>query len=153
MSVITGRNEVLAKVIFLHLSVIHSVHKGGEYLTRPDTPPPSRTSHHPPPDQDPPGQDTPQTRHPPGNSRLRNTVNDRPVRILLECILVLSMGWGSLCNVTSCLAAWSHVPSRGRVSVSGPMFLQGGSLSRGSLSRRDLCPGRSLTRRSLYSKQ
>ena len=24
----TGRNEVLAKVIFLHLSVIHSVHRG-----------------------------------------------------------------------------------------------------------------------------
>ena len=28
-AVITGRNEVLAKVIFLHLSVIHSVHGGG----------------------------------------------------------------------------------------------------------------------------
>ena len=38
-AIFTGRNEVLAKVIFLHLSVIHSVHRG-EYLTRPDTPPP-----------------------------------------------------------------------------------------------------------------
>ena len=28
-SIVTGRNEVLAKVIFLHLSVIHSVHRGG----------------------------------------------------------------------------------------------------------------------------
>ena len=27
--IFTGRNEVLAKVIFLHLSVIHSVHTGG----------------------------------------------------------------------------------------------------------------------------
>ena len=27
-TLITGRNEVLAKVIFLHLSVIHSVHGG-----------------------------------------------------------------------------------------------------------------------------
>ena len=29
LCLITGRNEVLAKVIFLHLSVIHSVHKWG----------------------------------------------------------------------------------------------------------------------------
>ena len=51
----------------------------------------------------PPGADTPRSRHPPGNrhtpptpprsrhppeSRLRHTVNERPVRILLECILV-----------------------------------------------------------------
>ena len=27
--IFTGRNEVVAKVIFLHLSVIHSVHRGG----------------------------------------------------------------------------------------------------------------------------
>ena len=32
---------------------------------------------------------SPQPLPPPGSSRLRNTVNDRPVRILLECILVL----------------------------------------------------------------
>ena len=29
VEIFTGRNEVLAKVIFLHLSVIHSVHRGG----------------------------------------------------------------------------------------------------------------------------
>ena len=33
---------------------------------------------------------------------------------------------GSLYDVTSCLAAWSHVPSGVGVSVSGPMFLLGG---------------------------
>ena len=32
---------------------------------------------------------------------------------------------GSLYDVTSCLTAWSHVPSKA-VSVSGPMFLLGG---------------------------
>ena len=60
---ITGRNEVVAKVIFLHLSVIHSLHRGGlpqcmlgYHPPGPDTPP---TRHHPP------GTDTPPTRHPP----------------------------------------------------------------------------------------
>ena len=33
--------------------------------------------------------------------------------------------WESLYDVTSCLAAWSYVPSKG-ISVSGPMFLVGG---------------------------
>ena len=56
--IFTGRNEVLAKVIFLHLSVIHSVHRGGEYLTRrpPDQVP------NPPGPCTPPGPGT----HPPG---------------------------------------------------------------------------------------
>ena len=37
----------------------------------------------------PPGRETPPAgRHPPLGSRLRDTVNERPVRILLECILV-----------------------------------------------------------------
>ena len=56
---------------------------------RPDTPPPSPLdqTHHPP-DQ----THTPQTRHPPG-SRLRHTVYEWPVHILLECILV----WHSFC--------------------------------------------------------
>ena len=47
-----------------------------------------------PPEQAPPWEQTspeqthtPQTRHPPG-SRLQHTVNEQPVRILLECILV-----------------------------------------------------------------
>ena len=39
------------------------------------------------PQEQTPPPDTPQSRHPPG-SKLRHTVNDRPVRILLECILV-----------------------------------------------------------------
>ena len=70
-----------------------------------DTPPPGADT---PPDQTPPGPDTPQsrhpreqtpprTRHPPPGSRLQHTVNERPVRILLECILVLC--------ASSCLAA------------------------------------------------
>ena len=37
-------------------------------------------------------------------------------------------GRGSLYDVTSCLAAWSHVPWGGGVSVSSPMFLGVGSL-------------------------
>ena len=42
-----------------------------------------------PPEQTPPGKQTP----PPG-SRLQHTVNERPVRILLECILVFkSLYW------------------------------------------------------------
>ena len=94
---ITGRNEVLAKVIFLHLSVIHSVHRGGEYLTR--HPPQDQTS----PGPDPPGPDTPQadtpradtprSRHPPEADTPRDTANARPVRILLECILVYIVCW------------------------------------------------------------
>ena len=125
MSIIfTGRNEVVAKVIFLHLSVIlftggsASVHAGippppGTRQTPPgpgrpppgpgrppwdqaDTPGPGRPPQtrqtpprpgRPPPDQaDPPG--TRQT--PPGPDRLQHTVYERPVRILLECILVNS---------------------------------------------------------------
>ena len=53
------------------------------------TPPPTGADTPHPPRADPPGADTPpeQTAPPPG-SRLRHTVNERPVRILLECILV-----------------------------------------------------------------
>ena len=92
---ITGRNEVVAKVIFLHLSVIHSVH-GGVYLVWSRGGVPglvlggrgvylvwspggylvwSRgvSARYTPRDQV----------HPP-----QNTANERPVRILLECILV-----------------------------------------------------------------
>ena len=76
-SIVTGRNEVLAKVIFLHLSVIHSVHRGA-YLTsrtppgpdppRDQTPPGTR----PPRDQTAPGPDPP----PPGtaDSGIRSTI-------------------------------------------------------------------------------
>ena len=83
MYIFTGRNEVLAKVIFLHLSVIHSVHRGGGGLQFFGGSPIFRggfffliSSVF--------GDTTP----PPG-TRHWNTVNVRPVRILLECILVL----------------------------------------------------------------
>ena len=98
IKVITGRNEVVAKVIFLHLSVI--LFTGGVCISACwDTTPPGPGRPPAPPDQaDPPGtrQTPPQTRqtsppgpgrHPPG-SRLQHTVYERPVRILLECILV-----------------------------------------------------------------
>ena len=78
LQIFTGRNEVLAKVIFLHLSVI--LFTGGGVWSR--------------------GVSNfsgglqffgggvvgvmVRTRH-------RNTVNVRPVRILLECILVLKL--------------------------------------------------------------
>ena len=90
---VTGRNEVVAKVIFLHLFVIVFTGGRGWYLTRhwgrtpPDqTPPQSRP---PGPGTHTPGQGThtPPPPLPPG-SRLRHTVYERPVRILLECILV-----------------------------------------------------------------
>ena len=153
--IFTGRNEVVAKVIFLHLFVIlfrGGISQGTEADTppqsrhppgpgtpwtrhtpgpdippredlpdqahpqpgtpppRPDTPPPwtrhpPDQTHHPcpgadnppwtrhiPPEQThPPGADThtPQTMHPPPGTRLRHTVYEWPVLILLECILVL----------------------------------------------------------------
>ena len=83
--IITGRNEVVAKVIFLHLSVIlftggvsASVHAeippppSGADTPGTRHPPPSR--HHPPGADTPPGADPPGaymppgTRHPPGLS-------------------------------------------------------------------------------------
>ena len=64
---ITGRNEVVAKVIFLHLSVIHSVHRGeGSASVHAGMPPPPRA--------DPPSRhtttplpDTPREQTPPGS--------------------------------------------------------------------------------------
>ena len=125
--IFTGRNEVLAKVIFLHLFVI--LFTGGgvpDQVHPPGTRYPPRDQVHPPrtrytprdqvPPQDqvppPPGPGTPPspsgtrsppcppagTRYtPPPGCKLRNTVNDRPVRILLECILVLSVTYFSFC--------------------------------------------------------
>ena len=59
VGLITGRNEVVAKVIFLHLSVIHSVHRGGFCLSACwDTPPP--------PGADPPRADIPPEQTTPG---------------------------------------------------------------------------------------
>ena len=89
-NIITGRNEVLAKVMFLQVSVILLTGGGGV----PDQAPPPGPGRYTPPDQagTPPDQaGTPPSRpgrYTPPSSRPRNTVNDRPVRILLECILV-----------------------------------------------------------------
>ena len=108
------------QVMFLHLSVNHSVHRGGGGLCLGDPPgqrhPPDRD----PPDRDTPGQrppwtETPLDRNPPPPDRDPQTEtpmdrdpqtetpqtqtprtetpppygNERAVRILLECILVL----------------------------------------------------------------
>ena len=49
-------------------------------------------SRHPPWSRHPPGAATPQEQTPlPPGSRFRHTVNERPVRILLECILLSSV--------------------------------------------------------------
>ena len=120
VNIFTGRNEVVTKVMFLHVSVIHSVHGGSpENLPPPrtrQTPPrtkenpPQGPGRHPPrprrtpPDQGEPPPDKgehpppgpgrhthPRTKEnpPPPGRRLQHTVNERPVRILLECILVI----------------------------------------------------------------
>ena len=82
----TGRNEVVAKVIFLHLFVILFTGGGGlpQCVMGCHPPHPPRSKH--PPGPDPP---CPPEQTPPQGSRLQYTVNERPVRILLECILVL----------------------------------------------------------------
>ena len=94
---ITDRNEVVAKVIFLHLFVI--LFTGGvlpqcmlEYQPPPRADPPEQTppdqAQAPPPrEQNPWGQTPPRADTHPGN-RLQHTVYEWPVRILLECILV-----------------------------------------------------------------
>ena len=83
LSLVTGRNEVVAKVMFLQVSVCPQGGREGVCLSAwwdtrsppaPGTPPRPGT---------PPGPG----RSPPG-SRLQHTVYERPVRILLECILV-----------------------------------------------------------------
>ena len=98
----TSRNEVVAKVMFLLMSVILLTGAGAVSEADPpradtpgadtphppgaDTPPPQQT----PPQSRPPRADTPpQEQTPPTGSRLRHTIYERPVRILLECILVL----------------------------------------------------------------
>ena len=91
---ITGRNEVVAKVIFLHLFVILFTGRGVSSKENP----PAREN--PPCQEEPPGRENPPPpgnrpppplpgRTPPPGSRLQHTVNERPVRILLECILVV----------------------------------------------------------------
>ena len=105
-----------AKVMFLHLSVSHSVHRGVDVClsacwdTHPqaDTPQADPPGHahpwaHTPLDRHPLGRhppswhplgrhclqvDTPLDRHPPGQCMLGDTGNKRAERILLVCILV-----------------------------------------------------------------
>ena len=77
---------ILVLQVSVHREGLPQCMLGYTPLTRPpfDQTPPTRhppTRH--PPDQTPPGPDTP----PPG-SRLQHTVNERPIRILLECVLV-----------------------------------------------------------------
>ena len=82
--------------MFLQASVILSTWGGVCLSACWDTTPPSR---HPPGTRPPPGADTPLGPDPPGadnnplppGSRRQHTVNERPVRILLECILVINM--------------------------------------------------------------
>ena len=93
VTIVTGRNEVVAKVMFLHVSVILStggVLQAGRGPPGPGRPPlAGRTP--PPLGESPLAGRTPPPRgpgRPPPGRRLQNTVYERPVRILLECILV-----------------------------------------------------------------
>ena len=73
---ITGLNKVVAKVIFLHLSVIHSVHRGGGGLPQcmlgchPPRADPLEQTHRHPPYQTPPREQTPP---PEADSSIRST--------------------------------------------------------------------------------
>ena len=58
-----------------------------------------------------------------------------------RCFSVQGVGGGSLYDVTSCLAAWSHVPSRDSLPPLGGGSASGGrSASRGSAFRGGLYP-------------
>ena len=92
---LTGRNEVVAKVMFLHVCVI--LFTGGrEVLGRSprtrQTPPPDQADTPPGTRQTPPrpGRHPPDQANPPAGKKTaaQHTINERPVRILLECILV-----------------------------------------------------------------
>ena len=116
--IITGRNEVVAKVIFLHLSVIHFVHRVGSASVHAGIPPPTPQSR-PPQSRHPPGADTPleqtspqeqtprsrhpleqtppRSRHPPEQTPPEQTPPQEAESsiwstsgVLLECILVSS---------------------------------------------------------------
>ena len=95
-----------AKVMFLQASVILLTGGCLPQCMLGYTPPKSRQppksrhpqsrhpskSRHPPETDTPPGsRHPPQEQTPPSRSRLRHTVNERPVRILLECILVIGL--------------------------------------------------------------
>ena len=85
-------NEAWGKVMFSHLSVI--LFMGGVYPIACWNTPPNRTT----PRRTPPLGRHPPSRHPPGQTTpfsptciLQDTVNKRAVRILLDCILVVSV--------------------------------------------------------------
>ena len=85
--VFSGRNEVVAKVMFLHVCVI--LFTGGGLRADPPwqgEPPlgPGR-----PPSRENPPWDQADTTTPRQGDPPQHTVNERPVRILLECILVV----------------------------------------------------------------
>ena len=91
--IFTGRNEVVAKVIFLHLFVILFTGEGVLPQCMLEYQPPPLGTRQTPPRSDPPSLDQtppppPGPGRPPLKSRLQHTVYERPVRILLECILV-----------------------------------------------------------------
>ena len=113
-----------AKVTFSQVCVKNSVHRGGEGVCLSacwDTPPGADT----PPRADPPGasphtpiptpeQTPPGSRPPPPGSRLQHTVNERPVRILLECILV---------GISNCFYTRDNVVGQFRVWLKSRMTL------------------------------
>ena len=78
---ITGRNEVVAKVMFLHVSV--TVNRGGLRRTPPDQGEPPGPGTHPPTKENPPGPGThpPTKENPPGpgthHPRTRHTPPDQ----------------------------------------------------------------------------
>ena len=87
------------------------------------TPPqeqPPRTRHHPPPgSRHPPWEAPPRSRHLPPGSRRQHTVNERPVRILLECILVKR----SFFTYVGILLQWTSEPHFDTISTSRFLFI------------------------------
>ena len=83
-TIFTGRNEVVAKVMFLQVCVCPQGGRGclPQCMLGCQPPPPNQA---PPRPGRPPGPGSP----PPPRSRLQHTVYEWPVRILLECILVI----------------------------------------------------------------
>ena len=126
-----------AKVMFLQVCVILFTGGGLPQCMLGYPPPPGGR---PPWEQaPPPGADPPRADTPPG-SRLQHTVNERPVRILLECILVVTARKCSLRKLCfyTCL---SFILFTGGVlnpgwgfSIWGGSPSRGGSLSQGGFS-------------------
>ena len=87
---VTGCNEVVAKVMFLLVCVI--LFTGGSASVHAEIPPGRRPSpgKEAPPGKETPQKETPRKEAPPGRRPPQHTVNEWPVRILLECILVQS---------------------------------------------------------------